>query len=112
MGSPVMTAFARFKDNLADGRPNQWRCRAGARYMYICEDGLVHRCSQQRGVPGTPLAEYTWADFDREYDTEKACAPNCTITCVHTVAVFDNWRSPQPLPDADSSVAGREHAQR
>jgi len=23
----------------------------GARYLYICEDGLVHYCSQQRGYP-------------------------------------------------------------
>ena len=30
-----------FQDNLADGLPNDWRCRAGARYLYICEDGLV-----------------------------------------------------------------------
>src|SRR5713101_3893342 len=36
-----------FQDNIALGRPNQWRCRAGARYLYICEDGLVHYCSQQ-----------------------------------------------------------------
>src|SRR5678815_4285562 len=27
-----------FQDNLADGQPNEWRCRAGARYLYICED--------------------------------------------------------------------------
>ena len=44
-----------FQDNLADGKPNEWRCRAGARYLYICEDGLVHYCSQQRGYPGMPL---------------------------------------------------------
>src|SRR5205809_5505713 len=31
-----------FQDNLADGNPNAWRCRAGARYLYICENGLVH----------------------------------------------------------------------
>ena len=41
-----------FQDNLADGKPNEWRCRAGARYLYVCEDGLVHYCSQQRGYPG------------------------------------------------------------
>ena len=43
-----------FQDNLADGKPNDWRCRAGARYLYVCEDGLVHYCSQQRGYPGRP----------------------------------------------------------
>jgi MoaA/NifB/PqqE/SkfB family radical SAM enzyme len=48
-----------FQDNIALGRPNQWRCRAGARYLYICEDGLVHYCSQQRGYPAIPLEKYT-----------------------------------------------------
>src|SRR5215471_276155 len=45
------TRVNRFQDNIALGRPNQWKCRAGARYLYICEDGLVHYCSQQRGYP-------------------------------------------------------------
>src|SRR3569833_1573280 len=44
-----------FQNNIAMGKPNDWKCRAGARYIYICEDGLVHYCSQQRGYPGTPL---------------------------------------------------------
>ncbi len=46
-----------FQDNIALGRPNQWRCRAGGRYLYICEDGLVHYCSQQRGYPGDSAGE-------------------------------------------------------
>ena len=46
-----------FQNNIAEGRPNDWRCRAGARYLYICENGLVHYCSQQRGYPGIPLAD-------------------------------------------------------
>lgn len=41
-----------FQENIANGKPNNWKCRAGARYLYICEDGLVHYCSQQRGYPG------------------------------------------------------------
>lgn len=84
-----------FQDNLAAGKPNQWRCRAGARYLYICEDGLVHYCSQQRGVPGIPLEQYTKEDLEREYHTEKWCAPYCTVSCVHKVALLDNWRDPQ-----------------
>ena len=46
------TRFNGFQNNIANGQPNDWRCRAGARYLYICEDGLVHYCSQQRGYPG------------------------------------------------------------
>ena len=84
-----------FQDNIALGRPNQWRCRAGARYLYVCEDGLVHYCSQQRGYPGIPLEKYSVADIRREYLTEKGCAPHCTVSCVHQVSVFDAWRAPQ-----------------
>lgn len=93
------TRINAFQDNIAQGRPNQWRCRAGARYLYICEDGLVHYCSQQRGYPGVPLEQYTVDHIRREYLTEKSCAPHCTVSCVHQVAVFDSWRAPQhPAP--------------
>jgi len=72
-------AYRSFQDNLADGKPNDWRCRAGARYLYVCEEGLVHYCSQQRGYPGVPLESYTLADIRREFDTPKPCAPYCTV---------------------------------
>ena len=87
-----------FQANLVAGKPNNWwRCRAGARYLYICEDGLVHYCSQQRGYPGIPLSEYAKEDLRREYLTEKSCAPYCTISCVHQVSIIDRWRDPQTL---------------
>ncbi|HKD02346.1 MAG TPA: radical SAM protein [Terriglobales bacterium] len=92
------TRINSFQDNIAQGRPNQWRCRAGARYLYICEDGLVHYCSQQRGYPGIPLEKYSVADIRREYLTEKSCAPHCTVSCVHQVSVLDSWRAPQHPP--------------
>jgi len=87
-----------FQDNIAHGKENDWRCRAGARYLYICEDGLVHYCSQQRGYPGKPLLQYTVDDIRREYRTTKGCAPRCTVACVHQVAYIDGWRDPQALP--------------
>ena len=87
--------FNHFQEAIANGQPNDWRCRAGSRYLYICEFGLVHYCSQKRGYPGVPLAEYTVADLKREYLTEKGCAPNCTISCVHQVSYIDHWRGRQ-----------------
>jgi MoaA/NifB/PqqE/SkfB family radical SAM enzyme len=87
--------FDKFQEAIAQGRPNKWRCRAGSRYLYICEDGLVHYCSQQRGYPGVPLAEYTTADVKREFLTAKSCSPNCTIGCVHRISYIDHWRAPQ-----------------
>jgi len=90
-----------FQDAIAEGRPNRWRCRAGGRYLYICEDGLVHYCSQQRGYPAKPLMEYTVEDIRREYLTEKGCAPNCTVSCVHQISYFDFWRGEQTIRSAD-----------
>jgi MoaA/NifB/PqqE/SkfB family radical SAM enzyme len=97
-----------FQDNLADGKPNEWRCRAGARYLYICEDGLVHYCSQQRGYPAVPLETYTIDDIRREFATPKPCAPYCTVGCVHRVSTMDFWRSPQDsVVDRRSSAVGQ-----
>jgi MoaA/NifB/PqqE/SkfB family radical SAM enzyme len=89
--------FNAFQDNIAHGVENKWRCRAGSRYLYICEDGLVHYCSQQRGYPGKPLTEYTVADIRREYRTAKGCAPRCTVACVHQISYIDGWRGRQDL---------------
>ncbi|HKX28027.1 MAG TPA: radical SAM protein [Blastocatellia bacterium] len=84
--------YNQFQQNLVRGLPNQWHCRAGSRYLYICEDGLVHYCSQQRGHPGIPLADYTRADLERENKAVKSCAPYCTVSCVHQVAMIDHLR--------------------
>lgn len=95
MGKKSWTRFYKFQDNIAEGKPNNWSCRSGSRYLYICEDGLVHYCSQQRGYPGTPLLEYTSENIRQEFNTKKYCAPYCTVACVHVVASFDNWRGEQ-----------------
>ena len=87
--------FDDFQEAIVLGRPNDWRCRAGSRYLYICEDGLVHYCSQQRGYPGIPIAEYTRERVKQEFLTAKSCAPHCTIGCVHRISHIDHWRAPQ-----------------
>jgi MoaA/NifB/PqqE/SkfB family radical SAM enzyme len=98
--------FNYFQTNIANGKPNNWRCRAGSRFLYICENGLVHYCSQQRGYPGVPLAEYTHKDLEREFLTEKTCAPNCTVSCVHQISFIDFWRAPQKSTTTPGSAAG------
>jgi MoaA/NifB/PqqE/SkfB family radical SAM enzyme len=98
---------ASFQENLARGRPNDWSCRAGARYLYVDENGLVHYCSQQRGTPAIPLERYGIEDIRRAYDSRKGCAPHCTINCVQQVAWVDRFRAPQPTPGlAIPSAAG------
>lgn len=97
LGRQSYGVFNKFQDDIAWGREHEWKCRSGARYLYICEDGLVHYCSQQRGYPGKPLAAYTVVDIRREYVTEKSCAPRCTVACVHYSSTVDFWRDPQTI---------------
>jgi len=93
--------YNRFQDVLATGAPYAWHCPAGSRYLYVCEDGLVHYCSQQRGRPGIPLDAYTTEDLAREGSSTKPCAPYCTIGCVHRVAMVDDLRT-RPAETLDS----------
>ncbi|MGA7917465.1 MAG: radical SAM protein [Candidatus Acidiferrales bacterium] len=112
LGKQSFTRINQFQHNIARGRENNWRCRAGSRYLYICEDGLVHYCSQQRGYPGVPLAAYTKEQRQREFLTKKGCAPRCTVSCVHQISTMDFWRAPQsfesgpipPIPATDNLV--------
>jgi len=97
LGKRSFSRFNEFQHNVAKGREHDWKCRAGSRYLYICEDGLVHWCSQQRGYPGIPLVNYTVEMREREFLTHKGCAPRCTVSCVQQVGMLDNWRAPQTL---------------
>jgi MoaA/NifB/PqqE/SkfB family radical SAM enzyme len=97
LGKASYARVNHFQDNVANGKPNNWRCRSGGRYLYICEKGLVHYCSQQRGYPAVPLEQYTTEDVRREYYTKKDCAPYCTVSCVQQVATVDFWRDPQTI---------------
>jgi MoaA/NifB/PqqE/SkfB family radical SAM enzyme len=88
--------FARhnpWRRNLIQGKPNDWHCPAGGRHIYVCEDGLVHYCMAQRGYPAIPLTQYSQEDLEREAKKPKACAPYCTIFCVHRIALVDQLRT-------------------
>ena len=107
--SPASTPF---RTTSPKASPTTGAAAPAARYLYICENGLVHYCSQQRGYPGVPLATYTRDDLRREYLTEKSCAPHCTVSCVHQVSIFDSWRAPQhPAPAAPTSASPSELVQ-
>lgn len=90
-----------------------FKCRAGSRYLYIDEYGIVHWCSQQRGVFTKPLADYTFDDLRTQFDTKKACAPTCTVGCVRTASRWDEWRpqrrtfTPPQIPDVAASALVR-----
>ncbi len=88
------------REMLLTGR-SDWRCRAGARYLYIDEDGLVSYCSQWRGRPGTPLLEYARDDLVREYHTPKPCVSSCTVGCVRRASALDQRRPQRAAEETD-----------
>ncbi len=96
-----------FQQNTIRGLPNPWHCPAGGRFLYICEEGLVHYCSQQRGAPAIPLKEYGPEDLAREGSKPKGCAPFCTISCVHQTALLDDFRT-RPQATLEGIIARRK----
>jgi len=77
---------------LRDGS-SPFKCRAGGRYLYVDEFGLVSYCSQRRGVPGIDLLDYTQEDVERGFYTPKGCESRCTIACARRASAFDEWRA-------------------
>lgn len=110
VGTPFNESGDYRKRLLSEGRAD-FKCRAGARYLYIDEYGLVNWCSQQRGVFTKPIVDYTWADLKEQFETKKGCAPTCTVGCVRTASRFDEWRGqPRDLPQQSRAPAINEDA--
>ena len=108
-GGRGFTLVDSFQENLARGKPNHWKCRAGSRYFYVDEFGLVHWCSQQKGYPAVSLESYTHSDMRREYLSEKACAPYCTLQCVHRVIDYGRLaQSPDPAESFPARAKAKE----
>lgn len=69
-----------------------FKCRAGSRYLYVDEYGMVRWCSQTRDRWGVPLAEYTRRHLKEQFHTRKDCNPGCTVGCARTASAPDAWR--------------------
>jgi len=82
-----------YQERLIRGREAPFRCRAGSRYLYIDEHGLVHWCSQTRDEFSKPLMEYTHADLKQQFYTYKDCHPRCTIGCARNCSWVDRFFS-------------------
>lgn len=70
-----------------------FKCRAGSRYLYVDEAGIVVWCSQTRDAFRKPLMEYTFADLKKQFYTYKSCHARCTLGCVRAASSVDNWRA-------------------
>jgi MoaA/NifB/PqqE/SkfB family radical SAM enzyme len=81
-----------YRDRLIHGEKAPFRCRAGARYLYVDEFGMVRWCAQTRTSYGKRLLDYTIDDLREQFYTGKSCHATCSVGCVRTVSAYDAWR--------------------
>ena len=99
-----------FQDKLLREGEVEWKCRAGARFFHVCENGLVHLCGPRFGTNTKPIADYTVDDIRRAFDTKKACASTCPVAYAHMASKVDRFRSqsdvldPATAPPAGATV--------
>jgi hypothetical protein len=82
-----------FQRSLARDGQVEFKCRSGARYFTVCQDGLVHLCESSYADTATPLAEYGESDIRRAFHMRKSCAPTCAVAYAHQVSRLDSFRS-------------------
>jgi MoaA/NifB/PqqE/SkfB family radical SAM enzyme len=82
-----------YREHLIEEGKAPFRCRAGARYLYVDESGMVRWCAQTRAGFGKNLMEYTLEDICRQFYTYKSCSDKCSVGCVRTASAYDEWRS-------------------
>ncbi len=92
-----------FQDKLLRDGEVEWKCRAGARFFHVCENGLVHLCGPRFGANTKPLADYGLDDIRRAFDTRKACASSCPVAYAHMASKVDRFRSQRD--DVDPATA-------
>jgi len=81
-----------YRQRLLEQGRAPFKCRAGSRYLYVDEEGMVHWCSQTRDRFGLPLADYDFDELRRQFHHPKPCAPTCTVGCARTQSWPDEWR--------------------
>ncbi|MFQ5814425.1 MAG: radical SAM protein [Anaerolineae bacterium] len=75
---------------LLKGERPAWKCRAGARYLYVDEFGKVQLCATQLGRLDKPVEEYTQEDVRVQSETYKGCESGCTMLCSYRCSAIDN----------------------
>ena len=103
-GQPYLDLYEEFYENgqpftfldydygkkLLQGERPDWKCRAGARYLYVDEFGKVELCASQLGRLGKAIEEYTTADLDQHSKTYKGCEEGCSVGCAYRASLIDN----------------------
>jgi MoaA/NifB/PqqE/SkfB family radical SAM enzyme len=91
-GRPFTSMEYQYGRELLQGRRPEWHCRAGSRFLYVDEFGMVQYCSAQRGRLNKPVTEYRAEDLRAHGAERKGCESGCSLFCVYRDSQFDNAR--------------------
>jgi len=91
----IIPASTNFRRPSPTASPMTGGGRAGARYLYICEFGLVHYCSQQARIPRSAAGPVRQGGSAARvpHPGRVENAPNCTISACIRSATVDHWRA-------------------
>ncbi len=89
-GEPFTYLDYEYGKKLLQGERPKWKCRAGARYLYVDEFGKVQLCASQMGRLGKPVEEYTADDLKEHSRTYKGCEDGCSVGCAYRCSLLDN----------------------
>lgn len=89
-GQPFTYLDYEYGKKLLQGERPDWKCRAGARYLYVDEHGDVQLCASQLGRLGKPILEYTAADLREHSSTYKGCEEGCSVGCAFRCSLVDD----------------------
>jgi molybdenum cofactor biosynthesis enzyme MoaA len=89
-GAPLSFGEQAYGRRLLEGDRPRWKCRAGARYLYVDEYGNAQFCSAQRGRLEKPIADYTLDDLREHARTYKGCESGCAVFCAFRASQIDN----------------------
>ncbi len=89
-GKPFAYLDYAYGKKLLQGERPEWKCRAGARYLYVDEFGKVQLCASQLGRLDKPIEEYTTADLREQSRTAKGCEEGCSVGCAFRCSLVDN----------------------
>lgn len=88
-GRPFSFIEEEYGRKLLSGEQPSWTCQAGARFLYVGEDGTVELCSAQRGRIRKDITEYDESDLEAHRDEPKGCEEGCSVLCVYRDSLLD-----------------------
>jgi MoaA/NifB/PqqE/SkfB family radical SAM enzyme len=82
-----------FQSKLLTEGNSAWKCRAGARYFHVSENGEVHFCPAHAHKAGIPILALTRDHIRQAFYLQKPCAERCTQPYAHQIGALDKFRS-------------------